>query len=76
MNTSDFLIVLFLIHALVREARFSCPSHEMMLYIYLGRVPSVFNSLSPVFGRLYNPVVLVLSSKNDRLRKPSEPSSS
>ena len=43
----------------------------------LGRillVPSAFRRLSSVFGRLQNPVVLVLSSKSGRLRMPSKPS--
>ena len=30
-------------------------------------VPSLFNRLSSVFGRLQNPVLLILSSKNGRL---------
>ena len=34
-------------------------------------VPSVFGRLSSVFGRLQNPVLLVLSSKNGRFRRPS-----
>ena len=44
----------------------------------LGRillVPSVFGRLSSVFGRLQNPVLLVLSTKSGRLR-PSKPSAS
>ena len=32
--------------------------------------------LSSVFGRLQNPVLLVLSSKNGRFRRPSKPSAS
>ena len=39
-------------------------------------VPSLFSRLSYVFGRLQNPVLLVLSSKNGRFRKPSKPSDS
>ena len=45
----------------------------------LGRillVPSLFSRLSSVFGRLQNPVLLVLSSKNGRFRRPSKPSAS
>ena len=43
---------------------------------FLGRillVPSLFSRLSPVFGRLQNLVLLVLSSKNGRFRRPSNP---
>ena len=45
----------------------------------LGRillVPSLFSRLSSVFGRLQNPVLLVLSSKNGRFRRASKPSAS
>ena len=45
----------------------------------LGRillVPSLFSRLSSIFGRLQNPVLLVLSSKNGRFRRPSKPSAS
>ena len=44
----------------------------------LGRIlliPSLFSRLSSVFGRLQNPVLLVLSSINGRFRRPSKPSS-
>ena len=34
-------------------------------------VPSLFSRLSSVFGRLQNPVLLVLSSKNGSFRRPS-----
>ena len=37
-------------------------------------VPSLFSRLSSFFGRLQNPVLLVLSSKNGRFRRPSKPS--
>ena len=37
-------------------------------------VPSLFSRLSSVFGTLQNPVLLVLSSKNGRFRRPSRPS--
>ena len=40
----------------------------------LGRillVPSLFSRLSSVFGRLQNPALLLLSSKNGRFRRPS-----
>ena len=37
-------------------------------------VPSLFSRLSSVFGRLQNPVLLVLSSKNSKFRRPSKPS--
>ena len=40
----------------------------------LGRIlliPSLFSRLSSVFGRLQNSVLLVLSSKNGRFRRPS-----
>ena len=36
----------------------------------------LFNKLSSVFGRLQNPVLLALSSKNGRFRRPSKPSAS
>ena len=45
----------------------------------LGRillVSSIFGGLSSVFGRLQNPVLLILSSKNGRFRRPSKPSAS
>ena len=37
-------------------------------------VPSVYGRLFSGFGRLQNPVLLVLPSKNGRLRRPSKPS--
>ena len=39
-------------------------------------LPSLFSRLSSVFGRLQNPVILVLSSKNGRFRRPAKPSAS
>ena len=39
-------------------------------------VPSVLGRLSSVFGGLQNPVLLALSTKNNRFRTPSKPSAS
>ena len=39
-------------------------------------VPSLFSRMSSVFGRLQNPVLLVLSSKNGRFRRPFKASAS
>ena len=39
-------------------------------------VPFYFSRLSSVFGRLQNPVLLVLSSENGRFRRPPKPSAS
>ena len=58
---------------------FHAPKKVDMPQVYLGRIllaPSLFGRLSSVFDRLQNPVLLVLSSKNGRFRRPSKPSAS
>ena len=37
-------------------------------------VPPVVGRLSSIFGRFQNPILLVLSSKTGRFRRPSKPS--